>query len=153
MSDWLKELQQEISSRKRNGLRRMSVEAPIETKNHLVLPLFLLLCILLVGLVGVYSYKNGLFRSQDYPIQSESAPRSAPTDVVTLEKIWQRTNWNSEAITLMADINNHNLYVSQANLSRDNYIYLNSDWTINRIPDHIQLDQQSREFLERHIKK
>ena len=68
-------------------------------------------------------------------------------------KIWDRTKWNSDRLTLLATINNHNGVVIKNALPRQELILLNSDWTINRMPDRIQLDQQDQEFLKQYIRK
>ena len=68
------------------------------------------------------------------------------------QKIWERTKWNSDRITLLATVNNHNLAVQQQNLPKIELIFLNSDWTINRLPNRIALDSNDQEFLKKFLK-
>jgi hypothetical protein len=68
-------------------------------------------------------------------------------------KIWDRTKWNSDRMTLLATISNHNTVVIQQNYPKIELIYLNEDWTINRMPNRIALDKADQEFLKQFIRK
>lgn len=68
-------------------------------------------------------------------------------------KIWERTKWNSDHVTLLGILNNHNIVVLQQNHPKTELILLNKDWTINRLPDRVQLDAQDKEFLNKFLKK
>ncbi|RDJ35030.1 MAG: hypothetical protein DWQ19_09350 [Crenarchaeota archaeon] len=68
-------------------------------------------------------------------------------------QIWERSKWNSDHMTLLATIHNHNMVVIRDARPRSELILLNSDWTINRLPDRIYLDYQDREFLKRYLKR
>ena len=67
--------------------------------------------------------------------------------------IWDRAKWNSDRLTLLATIHNHNMVVVKNSLPKSELILLNSDWTINRMPDRINLDAQDQEFLKRYLRK
>lgn len=69
------------------------------------------------------------------------------------QKIWERTKWNSDRITLLATVNNHNLVVQQQNYPKSELIFLNPDWTINRLPNRIALDAADQEFLRRFLRQ
>jgi len=68
-------------------------------------------------------------------------------------KIWDRTKWNSDRMTLLATINNHNLVVTQQNYPKSELIYLNDDWTIDRLPNRIQLDPVDQAFIQQFVRK
>jgi hypothetical protein len=68
------------------------------------------------------------------------------------QKIWDVTKWTRDRMTLLATVNNHNLVVLQNNHPKTELIYLNSDWTINRLPDRISLDQSDQEFIKKFVK-
>lgn len=68
-------------------------------------------------------------------------------------EIWNRTKWNTERMTLLATLNNHNLVVIQQNLPKTELILLNDDWTINRMPDRIRLDAADQEFMRKFIRR
>lgn len=80
-------------------------------------------------------------RRRDYEDQAEDAIR----------KTYGRTKTNRERITLLGILYNNNTAAAAAG-SRD-FIYLNEDWTINRMPNHLALDSGDREFLGRYVKK
>ncbi len=69
------------------------------------------------------------------------------------QKIWERTKWNNDRIVLLANVNNHNLYVIKENLPKTELIHLNADWTIDRLPDHIALKPEDQEFLKKFLSK
>jgi hypothetical protein len=83
----------------------------------------------------------------------EMLKRQYETLDAAARKIWERTKWTNDRITLLATINNHNLVVQQNNLPKTELIFLNADWTINRMPDRIQLDASDQEFMRQFIKK
>lgn len=70
----------------------------------------------------------------------------------TAQKIWERTKWSSDRISLLAIINNHNLVVEQYNLPKSELILLRADWTIDRMPNRVVLDDESKELLQKFIR-
>jgi hypothetical protein len=68
-------------------------------------------------------------------------------------KIWDRTKWNSDRMTLLATVNNHNLVVISQNYPKTELIFLNEDWTINRMPNRIQLDATDQAFIQQFVRK
>jgi len=85
--------------------------------------------------------------------QIEMLKRQYETLDAAARKIWERTKWNADRMTLLATINNHNLVVQQNNLPKTELILLNEDWTINRIPDRIKLDNADQEFMRQFLRK
>lgn len=134
------------------------------------LPLFLLAVLLTVGLIGAVVWKrngasvpavsaNDFWRNQAPPTSPPPRYRDTVSQAdfdqlrTTQEKIWERTKWNSDIITLMSIVDNHNLAVSQNGYPKSHYIYLNEDWTINRLPDYVQLDPETKAFLQKFVRK
>lgn len=135
--------------------------------------LFVLAVMLTVGIVGAVVWKRNSTSSVPPYIAQQDRWEAPPTDrrnppprysdYVTQTdfdelrkaqvKIWERTKWNTDIITLMSIVDNHNLAVSRNGYPRSHYIYLNTDWTIDRIPDHVNLSAEDRAFLEKFVKK
>jgi len=135
--------------------------------------LFVLAVMLTVGLVGAIVWKrnadspfswNIVQRDKDYynsnNWRQESPPRYqdriSQRDFDQMReaqvKIWERTKWNTDVMTLMSIVDNHNLAVAQNNHPKSHYIYLNTDWTIDRIPQHVNLSAEDRAFLQKYVK-
>lgn len=91
------------------------------------------------------------------PPQPQPETKTIDSRVTTLEKvtgqIWNRSKWNTDRLTLLASVYNHNLVVIQQNLPRSELILLNSDWTIDRMPNRIHLDENDKAFIKPFIRK
>lgn len=70
---------------------------------------------------------------------------------VAIRETWGRTKTNRERVTLLGILYNNNMAAMRAG-SRD-YIFINPDWTISRYPNHLNLDEEDREFLSKFVKK
>ena len=163
---WLDELESEIGSTTKKKtprpvvVKRVAPPAP----QQFGAPLFLLVLLLAVTLVGTYLYKQGHFTFRTDYLQKYSQSQYTYRDYQydrderyrrtdNGDELWRRSRWNSDVVTLMSIVNNHNLVVTQNGHPKSHYIYINEDWTIDRLPDHVYLDSQSRAFLERFVRK
>ena len=112
-----------------------------------------------MALVGTYLYKKDYLSITQYRSNARQQnleynyPRYNAPPEQKVNPIEKRSKWNTDAITLMGIVNNHNLSVAQNGFPRTDYIYINEDWTIDRIPNHVRLDEKSKEFLERFVRK
>lgn len=71
---------------------------------------------------------------------------------VGTQKIWERTKWNTDSLILLSIVNNNNSFVVKNNYPKSELIFLNSDWTINKMPTAVQLDEEDKEFLKKFIR-
>lgn len=71
---------------------------------------------------------------------------------VGTQKIWERTKWNTDSLILLSIINNNNSFVLKNNYPKSELIFLNSDWTINKMPTAVQLDDEDKEFLRKFVR-
>jgi hypothetical protein len=88
--------------------------------------------------------------------EQKEAPVSADEKVETLklavQKIWDRTKWNTDRTILLSIVGNNNSYVLKNNYPKSELIFLNSDWTINKMPTVLNLDEADKEFLKQFVK-
>lgn len=173
------EVEQEIDPRTKGPSRgdvvvrpRLKHSAVASDDGKWGIALFVLAVMLTVGIVGAVVWKRnaaaGPYISHNSQWQAPpSVDRRDPpprySDYVTQTdfdelrkaqvKIWERTKWNTDIITLMSIVDNHNLAVSRNGYPKSHYIYLNTDWTIDRIPDHVNLSAEDRAFLEKFVKQ
>jgi len=85
--------------------------------------------------------KNNNARQQQFETAAEKA----------IKQTWSKTRWNSERVTLLGILYNNNTAAARQG-SRD-FLYLNADWTIDRMPQFLSLDAEDRAFLQRFVKK
>jgi len=71
---------------------------------------------------------------------------------IATRKIWERTKWTTDRQILQSIVSNNNSSVIKNNYPKSELIFLNSDWTINRMPTAINLDESDKEFLQKFIK-
>lgn len=163
MDDFLKDLEYQIKD-----IIRSKKKEKVMNNNNNPLFLFAFVFVLVVGIFVAYKFKTVTIPNQTFqsPFQSNLSPlsqQSQPSDIEVLKrqyeaiygattKIWERTKWNSDRMTLLGTLNNHNLVVIQNNYPKSELILLNSDWTINRIPDRISLDPTDKEFLKKFVR-
>lgn len=173
-ADWLADMQSEIEGSTVPRRRSFSnFQANDDTKWGL--PLFLLAVLMTVGLVGAYLYRTrtasvaqlpaqqGYYDPSFWNNQTTMVPPPRYQDTITrqdleahqaaMTKIWDRTKWNTDIITLMSIVDNHNLQVDQKGYSKNYYLYINEDWTIDRIPECVQLSAQDRAWIQKFVRK
>jgi hypothetical protein len=156
MSDWLNDLHDKLGRREGScgcGGYRAKVKA--EPQDKWSLPLLGLVVVLTLVLIGAVMHSKGYFDSWTKPNYSQgySEQKMNPMmyDHLAL-KVEKRSRWNSEMITLISILNNHNLAVAKYGYPASEYIYINGDWTIDRIPNHVILNEEQKAFLRRYLK-
>lgn len=70
----------------------------------------------------------------------------------TIGRMWERQKWATDRLTLMAMLTNHNTAVSQYNYPKSDMVYLNPDWTIDKMPKYLDLDRDDRVFLQQFMR-
>ena len=172
-------LKREPKVRKR-AVHGLEVETVKTTDHNFNLPLFLLILLLTIGLFASWNWRRGgsvYANQQGYSAQShqynnylndfyqqqehwrqqqvdQSNSRRTQFEEAAeaaAKKTWERTKWNSERITLLGILYNNNMTAQRT--GRHDYIYLNEDWTINRLPNHLRLDADDRSFLRKFVRK
>jgi len=139
----------------------------VPDNNKWALPLFFLFLLLIVALFCVVKYKEEQ-TVQTQPaippvvVNPEPVQPTPPTLVEDprignltkfADKIWDRVKINTDRITLAGTLLNNNFSVDSKNLPRTKYVYLNDDWTIDKMPDQLSLDDNDREFLNKHMRR
>lgn len=92
-------------------------------------------------------YKNNTEQKE-----SVSADEKVETLKLAVQKIWERTKWNTDRTILLSIVSNNNNYVVKNNYPKSELIFLNSDWTINKMPTVLNLDEADKEFLKQFVK-
>ena len=58
-----------------------------------------------------------------------------------------------DRLVLLGIINNNNMAVMKYGYPRQDIIFINENWTIDRIPPHVQLSKKDEEFVRRFLKR
>lgn len=170
MEDWLNELNKDI----KNKVKAQSIPMPnsqvnqmnaaVNSKSEVNTWLVVLGIIVIAVTIYFIAEKKGVVISS--PIQHaphyQQPFEQKQTDVARLtaqyeelvgvtNKVWNRTKWNSERMALLATVNNHNLVVIQNNYPKTELILLNSNWSINRMPNRITLTPEQKQFLQQFV--
>jgi hypothetical protein len=166
--DWLAELEGEIQH---NGPVVIRPRAKASVQDKMTLPFFLLFLVLAIALTGAIIWKNRNSvpnyldtspyatyqermpsRQQIPPYQYQNDNREIKEIRDATTKVWQRVRWNSDIIHLMAVVDNHNAAVVKNGYPKSDLIYINEDWTINRIPKYLDFTEADREFLRKFVR-
>jgi len=63
-----------------------------------------------------------------------------------------KLKWNSDRITLMGMLVNENFVIMANNYDRSHLIFFNSDWTINKMPRYLQIQEKDKEYLKKFVR-
>jgi hypothetical protein len=155
MSKWLQELEVALAGRKYGhyglGHGRYGAVADIKPTNSTVNSfLFLLVVALGIALPITYLYKSGDL--QKYFGEAEYSVPLTPQAQVPGDPLLKQVKINRDMIEVLAIALNNNTYSVKNGCSADDYVYINADWTLDRWPKHINIDDENgRRFVGNHV--
>lgn len=142
-------------------------------KSDGVLGYYLIIFVLLAMSLFIYNQKSGgaitkwfgnrIQISPELPASSKSVPPNKSTDVTQLqvdvakikqdmEVLTSKVKWNSDRITLMGMVLNENFVITGNNYDRSHLIFFNADWTIDKMPKYLELQEKDKEYLKKFVK-
>ena len=68
----------------------------------------------------------------------------------SLEKLQVRTKNNTEKINLSGILMNENFTIIRNEADRKQLIFFNRDWTIDKMPQHLNLSDEDKEYLQKY---
>jgi len=140
--------------------------------------LIAIICLLVIGLIATYAFKlkETQFRDQlisnnqnfskntsefdyeNYSGEYDGVTKSSITRiefdnlVSIVDRIWGNVKNQKELQIVTNFVNVHNLAVLHYGYNKDEIIYFNKDWTIDRIPNRISLNESQRQLLSKYLK-
>lgn len=69
-----------------------------------------------------------------------------------IEIMSSKLKWNSDRIALMGVLMNENFVIMGNNYDRSDLIFFNADWTINKMPRYLQIQENDRKYLQKFVK-
>lgn len=142
-------------------------------KSDGVLGYYLIIFVLLAMSLFIYNQKSGgaitkwfgnrIQISPELPASSKPVPPNKSTDVTQLqvdvakikqdmEVLTSKVKWNSDRITLMGMVLNENFVITGNNYDRSHLIFFNADWTIDKMPKYLELQEKDKEYLKKFVK-
>ena len=80
-------------------------------------------------------------------LQTEVAKLKQDMDVLS-----GKVKWNSDRITLMGMVLNENFVITGNNYDRSHLIFFNANWTIDKMPRYLELQEKDKEYLQKFVK-
>jgi gas vesicle protein len=66
--------------------------------------------------------------------------------------IKSKLKWNKDRVTLMGVLLNENFVIIKSRKDPNSFIFLNDDWTLNKMPQNLEVSPSDREFLQKYVK-
>jgi hypothetical protein len=134
-----------------NILKGVKPSPQLATKQQDNSLLFLIAVVLLgIGVLVAVNFKQNKFKFP-LPIPQVNSYQQPPVENYTdeiLQHLMAREKWNSDRLTMMGIAFNNNWAVYHNGFPKSDLIYLNKDWTVNKVPPRVQLTPQDRTFVE-----
>lgn len=133
------------------GIKPMPIikKAPAKSDNSLLI----FICVFVISAAIYFAWKNKAVDIPSFYWPSFNQNDAAQAEIVNaINILWQKQQITSDRLTLLGAITNNNVAVSKGSYSKDDYLYLNGDWTINKMPKHIRMTEREKEYFERHLK-
>lgn len=90
------------------------------------------------------------------PPDKSSEVAQLQTDVAKLKQdmdvLTGKVKWNSDRITLTGTLLNENFVIMRNNYDRSHLIFFNADWTIDKMPRYLELQEKDKEYLQKYVK-
>jgi hypothetical protein len=69
-----------------------------------------------------------------------------------MDTLTGKVKWNSDRITLMGILLNENFVIMSNNYDRSHLIFFNADWTIDKMPRYLEIQEKDKEYLQKFVK-
>jgi hypothetical protein len=153
-----------------------NVSAPISNDKSSTMQFLLLLVILFVATLFVYDHKTGgklktwvlsHFSNRIEKVEKIDNKKPNDSDLIKLrsdfEKFTSENKTQLDALTnkvgstrdkvmLMGLLLNENFNIVKQGENKEEMVFFNRDWTLDRMPTHIELSDEDREYLKKYIK-
>lgn len=70
----------------------------------------------------------------------------------SVEKLATKVKWNSDRINLMAIMLNENFLILRNGNNKGHMIFFNRDWTLDNMPQYIELSDDDKVYLKKFVK-
>ena len=70
-----------------------------------------------------------------------------------IEALQSKVGSIRDKVMLMGLLLNENFNIIKQDESKDEMVFFNSDWTLNKMPSHIELSDEDRDYLRKYVSK
>lgn len=92
---------------------------------------------------------DGSIKSFDGKIQFQSEIEKMQHNMGEIDK---KLTWINKRVTLLGVLANENLMILGKGYDKSKLIFLNVDWSIDKMPEHVKLEPSDKEFLQQFLK-
>lgn len=149
MADWIRDLERELEGISPSSRKIKSKE----DNGHLIIFMFSLLVFL--GFVVFNKFNTNNVNSkpivqQNVPVIQD--PSYIPNQTSEYESLKRSIKRAHDKLRLLGSLQNNNFAVYNRYHPDSSYIYLNRDWTIDRVPGNLKLQDDDEEFFREYVK-
>lgn len=151
MEPWEIELENEVNN------KPQIIVVKQKQSNHAFL--YFVITMLILILCGTFAYKKVQkvrFWVQDhFKIENikEITEQKDLSIIDRIKKIEEELKKNSQRIVMLGISQNENFSILSNENPKNNFIILNHDWTLNRKPEHLQIEDEDQKFIDNNIKQ
>lgn len=148
----------------------------VDSSNNSSLPFFILLIILTIATLFVYDFKTGgklrswtlsHFSNKNEIIEKVENKKPVENDSLKmkeefekfvaahkgqLDALQNKVGSIRDKVMLMGLLLNENFNIVKQNEDKDEMVFFNTDWTLNKMPTHIDLSDEDKEYLKKYVK-
>ena len=171
MEKWEIDLRETIENLQTNSNNPVKKKSPPKKENNTFL-MVILFIIFFVFILFLYDWKNGdkiqnwLFSNsqenmtqpiQEYFPREPREPREPKKDEIIglksdIQNMNEKLKHDTDRINLIGVLLNENFNIISNGGNCGNFVFFNRDWTINKVPSHITLSEQDKEYLRKFVK-
>lgn len=137
---------EDIVSKNKNSESKQSVKKSNTVQNNIPM---IYGAVLLLGLALYFGWKQKVETLAATPI---TIVNTAPVAQDEIKAIKDDVLSESDKLVLLGILMNQNTFVTEQGHPKENYVYLNSDWTLSEVPKNLTLDDKTKEFLSKRVK-
>lgn len=171
--DLRKQLDKKKAPKPENWEKKLEKEVQTPKKKESVTLFVVILIFLGLSTLLLYDYKSGgnfwcwlknRFQSTSTTAETPHKPnddlKSIREEIKKVEsqqkdeisKINDKLKTHNNKITLLGMATNENFLIMYNNASRENFIFLGRDWTIDRMPQYLELSEEDKQYLRQFIR-
>lgn len=179
--EWEERLRNELQNVPSRKKRKINVESKVNSlvenkKKDAFFGYYLVIFVLILMTLFIYNQKSGgtiskwfenriQIASPDRSPQNPTLPSMPPdkpivtqlqADVAKLKQnmdvLSGKVKWNSDRISLMGMVLNENFVIMGNNYNRSHLVFFNSDWTIDKMPKYLEIQDKDKEYLQKFVK-
>lgn len=167
LEQWEIDLRKQLEGKSDGYINNISIKAPQPKQNKQsdVLPLFIVLMLLgCTTLFLINQQNNGSLKEWVLSKFKSVEKTDEKTELLLklidnsksvdsrLDKLSNKITINEDKITVIGMLLNENFAILKHKQDQSDFILLNRDWTLNKMPKYLSLSDSDKEYLQKYVK-